>query len=522
MERWDVIVVGAGSAGAPISARLAASGRRVLLLEAGPDYRSAELPEVWRSANPFRALLDPAAPRELAWLDLLATRTDVQEPALYWRGKGVGGSSTINGQIAIRPPVEDFDDWASAGCTGWSWDEVLPFFNKSESDSQFGDRSYHGDKGPIPVHRTSAKSWGAVDSALHAAAIEAGHPWSEDVNAPGAMGVSPYPINSWEGSRVTVNDVYVEPSRMSENFAIRGGALVDRVLFENGKAVGVRYLADGTTPVDVGADMVVLSAGAIHSPAILQRSGVGPQRLLRAHDIPIIADLPVGYGLQDHPMTAVLIPLKEESTVRTQDDRHTNVCVRYSSGHPGGSPLDMMLVAFNQNVFPIENKDYRFGVGGFGAWLNKPWSRGAVMASSADPAIQPEIREAMLSDPRDLDRLRAGVRHLVDLACSSAVAEVADGSISRINPTLFSVLDDDRRLDAFLLATAADAQHATSTCRLGNTSEAETVVDPDCKVLGLDGLRVVDASIFPSIPRANTHLATVMLGEMMAHRILTQ
>lgn len=515
---WDVIVVGAGSSGTPLATRLAAAGHRVLLLEAGPDYRSADLPEAWRSPNPVRALLDPEATGELVWPDLLAARTDKQQAALYWRGRGTGGSSLINGQIAIRPPMEDFQDWVRWGCAGWSPEEVLPYFRRSEDDEQFGDAPYHGRGGPTPIHRIPLDDWGSVDTALRSAARAAGHDWAEDVNAPGASGVSPYPINSRDGRRVTVNDGYLEPARDLPTLTVRGGAVVDRVIVERGRAVGVRYLADGDT-VEERAGLVVLSAGAVHSPAVLLRSGIGPADRLRSLDIDVVADLPVGQGLQDHPLVGVAIPLNERSTIRTPDDRHTNVCVRYTSDGPGAQPNDMMLVSLNQNVLAMENADVRFGAGAFGVWVNQSYSRGSVTLTSADPTAQPVLREAMLSDERDRARLRAGIRALVEMARSDAVADIADEPVDRVNSTLLSVLDNDAELDDYLLATAADAQHATSTCRMGDPDDATTVVDPDCRVLGVAGLHVVDASIFPSVPRANTNLTAIMVGELMADRL---
>ncbi|WP_433445274.1 aldehyde dehydrogenase family protein [Nonomuraea sp. CA-141351] len=203
---WDIIVVGAGSAGAPLAVRSAERGKRVLLLEAGPDYRSAQMHEAWRSPNPVRALLDPSATEGLVWMGVNSSRTDKQAQAPYWRGRGVGGSSSINGQIAIRPPMEDFDDWAAAGCAGWSWQDVLPYFAKLEDDEEFGDEPYHGRGGPTPIFRMPRDRWGGADSALCAAALAAGHPWAPDVNAPHASGVSPYPINSRAGRRVTVEE----------------------------------------------------------------------------------------------------------------------------------------------------------------------------------------------------------------------------------------------------------------------------------------------------------------------------
>ncbi|MGH3586017.1 MAG: GMC family oxidoreductase, partial [Pseudonocardia sp.] len=372
--------------------------------------------------------------------------------------------------------------------------------------------------GPTPIHRMPRDGWGSTDTALAAAALAAGHTWAEDVNAPGAHGVSPYPINSRDGKRVTVNDGYLEPVREAGALTIRGGALVDRIMVRDGRAVGVRLLADGA-PVEERADLVVLCAGAVHSPAVLMRSGIGPASLLRSLGIEVLADLPVGQGLQDHPMATVAIPLDEASAIGTPDDRHTNVCVRWTSDESGAQPLDMMYVSLNQNVLAMASADLRFGAGAFGVWLNQTWSRGSVTVSSADPRAQPEIREGMLGDERDLVRLRAGIRSLVDLARSEPATAIADEPIERVNRELMSALDDDARLDDHLLATAADTQHATSTCRMGSPGEPTTVVDPECRVLGVDGLRVVDASIFPSVPRANTNLTAIMAGELMADRL---
>ncbi len=242
---------------------------------------------------------------------------------------------------------------------------------------------------------------------------------------------------------------------------------------------------------------------------------MGPAAQLNALGIDVRAELPVGQGLQDHPIALVTLALTDDATVRTPDARHTNVCVRYTGGGADGN--DMLLTSLNQNVLSMAGADA--GSGAFGVWVNQTYSRGAVTLSSADPTTQPDVAERMLSDDRDLSRLRDGVRTLIELAEHADTAAITAKPPAQSNEALFAALDDDAALDAHLLATAGDAQHGTSTCRMGAPGDPDTVVDPSCRVLGLDNLRVIDASIFPAVPRANTNLTAIMAGELMADRL---
>ncbi len=514
----DFLIVGAGSAGATLAARLSANPSvRVALLESGPDYRSADAPDAMRSANPSAIITDPAF-ASYRWDALLAKRTRVQPARVFWRGRGLGGSSAVNGQIAIRGVVEDFDGWSAQGCTGWSFAEVLPYFNRLETDLRYGDADYHGDAGPIPIYRAPVSRWGAVDQALGEAALDRGHAWAPDHNAPGALGVSPYAINSRDGVRVSTNDAYLEPSRARANLSIQGGAHVDRVLFEGTRAVGVRFLRDGAWH-ELRARNVILSAGAIHSPAILLRSGIGPAAQLRELGIQARADLPVGEQLQDHPLAAFMVMLRDEA-VPPPGFRHTNCCIRYSSGLSGAGPGDMMIVAMNRLGDSIgrhlrgAGSPAAFGL--LGVWVNECLSRGTVRLASMDPLVEPEIDEAMLDHPSDLARMRDGIRRVLAIARHPATRAV--GTV--VAPGLEIDTDpSDDAIDAWALHTVGDAQHGSCTCRMGAPNAPTSVVDPECRVLGVEGLRVIDASVMPSVVRANTHLTTVMIAERMADRL---
>jgi choline dehydrogenase len=244
---------------------------------------------------------------------LKARRTRVQSPRTLWRGRGMGGSSAVNGQIAIRGVVEDYDAWAAGGAKGWSFAEVLPCFRRLETDEKFGALPYHGADGPIPIHRAPLSRWGAVDLALGESALELGHAFAPDHNAPGALGVSPYAINSRDGARVSTNDAYLEPARALANLEILGDAHVDRVLFEGRRAVGVRYFQGGEWR-ELRARELLLCAGAIHSPAILIRSGLGPPAVLRELGREVVVGLPVGERLQDHPLAAFVVQLADHAT----------------------------------------------------------------------------------------------------------------------------------------------------------------------------------------------------------------
>lgn len=529
MTDADFIIVGGGSAGCVLANRLSADPRNnVLLLEAGG-----------RDTSPMihmpMGVTETVPGKAVNWQYWTVPQKHLNSRRMYQpRGKVLGGSSSINGMLCIRGHRSDYEGWRDAGCVGWGYADVLPYFKKLESHER-DDPEFHGKTGPLKIRRNTSTN--ALGPATLSAAAEAGFPATDDFNGRDFEGFGTFDVNIVNGRRQSTAVAFLGPALKRPNLRVITGAHVTRIHFKGKQATGVECVAKGTTCSYSATREIILAGGTINSPQVLQLSGVGDPEGLKRVGIPVQHSLPgVGNNLQDHldymvafaanapisyyrlqsPINRVLGALKWFLGMKSfVGEAFCPVCAFLKSSPENAVP-DIQL-----HLFPaIADKQHGFGKvtrEGFGLHICalRPKSRGTITLSSPDPFAAPNIDPNYLDAPEDLTVMRAGVRLMRKLAAAPSLSQYVE---KELDPGVGA--QSDAAIDAAIREKAETIYHPVGTCRMGPASDPASVVDPQLRAIGLAGLRVVDASIMPTIISGNTNLPTIMIAEKAADMIL--
>ncbi|MFC9787157.1 mycofactocin system GMC family oxidoreductase MftG [Rhodococcus sp. NPDC127528] len=472
----DVVVVGGGSGGCVVAARLSEDpDRTVVLVEAGPDGARS---------GPIGTL--PVGPgSRLVWR--YPGELQPGRGVTIARGRTLGGSGAVNGGYFVRGTAADFESWPA----NWSYAEVLPYFRKLETDP-FGDRRWHGDSGPMPITRTARAALHPISAAFLDAATATGFGYRADLNEPHAVGAGPVPLNASSGARVSTAAAYLGAATGRPNLRVRTGEVARRVVVEGGRAVGVE-VGSGARSRVLRARTVVLCAGAVGTPHLLMHSGIGPVQELSRLGLPVVVDRRgVGQGFEDHPEVAL-------GYRRVRPSRHeSGRAILEVVLEADGIELRPYTAPFGDIIAGVDDPVARIGVA-----LTAPDSRGEVVLRSADPADPPLVRYHYLRSAKDRAAMRSGLELARELLASPGYAGLAD-------PLPASTTADG------MFENLGTSMHLSGSCRMGAVDDADAVVDDRCRVIGVDGLSVADTSVMPVLTSRGPHATAVMIAERVA------